>query len=67
MDEIDQQIVALLREGARRSFRDIGQTVGLSAPAVKRRVDRLEAAGLITGYTAVLDPALLGWSMQAVV
>ena len=67
MDQIDQQIVALLREGARRSFRDIGQTVGLSAPAVKRRVDRLEAAGLITGYTAVLDPALLGWSMQAVV
>jgi DNA-binding Lrp family transcriptional regulator len=67
MDKIDQQIVSLLREGARRSFRDIGQTVGLSAPAVKRRVDRLEAAGLITGYTAVLDPALLGWSMQAVV
>lgn len=67
MDEVDRQIVALLRGGARRSFREVGDTVGLSAPAVKRRVDRLEAAGVITGYTAVLDPALFGWSMQAVV
>ena len=36
MDEIDQQIVALLRENARRSFQDIGARVALSAPAVKR-------------------------------
>jgi DNA-binding Lrp family transcriptional regulator len=67
MDEIDRQIVARLREGARRSFREVGEAVGLSAPAVKRRVDRLEAAGVITGYTAVLDPERFGWSMQAVV
>jgi DNA-binding Lrp family transcriptional regulator len=66
-DEIDRQIVARLREGARRSFREVGEAVGLSAPAVKRRVDRLEAAGVITGYTAVLDPERFGWSMQAVV
>ena len=45
----------------------MGQAVGLSAPAVKRRVNRLEAAGIITGYTAVLDPEKFGWSMQAVV
>jgi len=67
IDEIDQRIVALLRGGARRSFRQIGERVGLSAPAVKRRVDRLEATGVITGYTAVLDPERFGWSMQAVV
>jgi DNA-binding Lrp family transcriptional regulator len=67
MDEIDRQIVALLRADARRSFRDIGGTVGLSAPAVKRRVDRLEAAGVVSGYTAVLDPERFGWSMQAIV
>jgi DNA-binding Lrp family transcriptional regulator len=67
MDEIDRQIVACLREGARRSFREVGESVGLSAPAVKRRVDRLEAAGVIIGYTAVLDPERFGWSMQAVV
>jgi DNA-binding Lrp family transcriptional regulator len=66
-DEIDRQIVALLRAGARRSFREVGEAVGLSAPAVKRRVDRLEAAGVIAGYTAVLDPERFGWPMQAVV
>ena len=41
MDEIDRKIVALLRENARRSFKDIGGYVHLTAPAVKRRVDRL--------------------------
>jgi DNA-binding Lrp family transcriptional regulator len=66
-DDVDRRIVALLREGARRSFREIGEAVGLSAPAVKRRVDRLEASGVIAGYTAVLDPEHFGWTMQAVV
>lgn len=67
IDEIDQQIVALLRENARRSFQDIGSRVALSAPAVKRRVDRLEQRGVIRGYSAVLDHAALGWSTHAVV
>jgi len=67
LDQIDRRIVALLREGARRSFREVGEVVGLSAPAVKRRVDRLESAGVIAGYTAVLDPASFGWPMQAIV
>lgn len=67
LDEIDQQIVALLRENARRSFSDIGSRVALSPPAVKRRVDRLEEAGVIRGYSAVLDHAALGWSTHAVV
>jgi len=47
MDAIDQQIVALLRANARRSFQDVGGRVALSAPAVKRRVDRLQADGVI--------------------
>jgi DNA-binding Lrp family transcriptional regulator len=50
MDRVDRQIVALLREDARRSYQDIGGRVSLSAPAVKRRVDRLEGAGVIRGY-----------------
>ena len=44
-DSTDRKIVALLRENARRSFKDIGGHVHLSAPAVKRRVDRLERDG----------------------
>jgi DNA-binding Lrp family transcriptional regulator len=67
MDQIDQRIVALLRENARRSFQDIGSRVALSAPAVKRRVDRLEEAGVIRGYSAVLDHSALGWTTHAVV
>jgi DNA-binding Lrp family transcriptional regulator len=67
MDEIDQQIVALLREDARRSFQSIGQRVGLSAPAVKRRVDRLEADGVLRGYTAVVDAGRFGWGLHAFV
>jgi DNA-binding Lrp family transcriptional regulator len=67
MDAIDQKIVALLRKDARRSFQDIGRHVHLSAPAVKRRVDRLEQAGVILGYTAIVDPAEFGWRASAFV
>ncbi len=67
MDRIDHQIVALLRENARRSFSDVGRHVSLSAPAVKRRVDRLEADGVIRGYSAALDAEAFGWHSDAFV
>jgi DNA-binding Lrp family transcriptional regulator len=67
LDGIDQQIVALLRANARRSFQDIGSRVSLSAPAVKRRVDRLRSAGVIRGFTALVDPAAIGWTTEAFV
>ena len=67
MDDVDRTIVALLRENARRSFQDIGGHVHLSAPAVKRRVDRLEQAGVLLGYSAVVDPDAFGWHAEAFV
>lgn len=67
MDDIDRRIVSLLRENARRSFKDIGRHVHLSPPAVKRRVDRLEADGVILGYTAIVDHAAFGWHAEAFV
>jgi DNA-binding Lrp family transcriptional regulator len=67
MDAVDRKIVALLRENARRSFQDIGRHVHLSAPAVKRRVDRLERDGVILGYTAIVDPPVFGWHAEAFV
>jgi DNA-binding Lrp family transcriptional regulator len=67
MDDIDRKIVALLRENARRSFKDIGDRVHLTAPAVKRRVDRLERDGVVRGYTAVVDPPAFGWHAEAFV
>jgi len=67
VDAIDRQIVALLRERARRSYQDIGRRVHLSAPAVKRRVDRLEREGVILGYSAVINPPAFGWHAEAFV
>jgi DNA-binding Lrp family transcriptional regulator len=67
MDDLDRAIVALLRENARRSYQDIGQHVHLSAPAVKRRVDRLEREGVLLGYTAIVDPDAFGWHAEAFV
>lgn len=65
LDDTDLEIVALLREDARRTLADVGERVSLSAPAVKRRVDRLERDGVIVGYTAVVDHACLGRPLQA--
>jgi DNA-binding Lrp family transcriptional regulator len=65
LDAIDRRIVELLQENGRRTFGDLGGEVGLSAPAAKRRVDRLEAAGVIRGYSAIVDHAQLGRSIEA--
>jgi DNA-binding Lrp family transcriptional regulator len=67
LDDLDRRIVACLLEDARLSFSQIGGQVGLSAPAVKRRVDRMRHDGVITGYAAVVEPAALGWTTEAFV
>ncbi|HWG99477.1 MAG TPA: Lrp/AsnC family transcriptional regulator, partial [Pilimelia sp.] len=67
MDAQDQQIIASLIADGRASYAQIGARVSLSAPAVKRRVDRLRAAGVIRGFTAVVDPAAVGWNTEAFV
>jgi Lrp/AsnC family leucine-responsive transcriptional regulator len=46
---------------------ELGRRIGLSAPAVAERVQRLERAGVIRGYQADLDPAALGYPVTAVV
>ncbi len=53
LDETDERILAELAEHARATFAEIGQRVNLSAPAVKRRVDRLLDNGVIRGFTTV--------------
>lgn len=67
MDDLDQQILALLVEDGRRTYDDIGRQVALSAPSVKRRVDRLRRDGTLRGFTAVLDDAAMGWGTEALV
>ena len=67
LDSLDRQIIACLVSDARSSYAEIGAAVSLSAPAVKRRVDRLRAAGVIRGFTAVVEPAAVGWTTEAFV
>ncbi len=67
MDEVDRKILALLVEDGRRTYDDIAQRVSLSAPAVKRRVDRLRRDGSLRGFTAVVDHAALGTTTEALV
>lgn len=67
LDSIDGRIVAALLDDGRASFAEIGDQVGLSAPAVKRRVDRLRERGAINGFTALVDPTVLGWTTEAYV
>ena len=67
MDDLDKQILALLVENARRTYDDIGRRVNLSAPSVKRRVDRLRENGALEGFTAVVDHGAMGWNTEALV
>jgi DNA-binding Lrp family transcriptional regulator len=65
LDAIDSAILSTLSKDARTSFARIGAAVNLSAPAVKRRVDRLRERGVVDGFTVRLDPAALGWATEA--
>ena len=65
LDHIDNQIIELLRDDARRTITDIAANVNLSTAPVKRRIDRLEALGVIKGYTVMVDHALIGPSIDA--
>jgi len=67
MDNLDRGILDLLRQNARAGYGDIGSVVGLSASAVKRRVDRLVADGVIRGFTIHVAPAIDGMSTEAYV
>ena len=67
LDALDEAILHELAVDARASYADIGTVVSLSAPAVKRRVDRLRASGVIRGFTVRLEPAALGWETEAFV
>ncbi|MDX6636903.1 MAG: hypothetical protein QOJ01_414 [Solirubrobacterales bacterium] len=67
MDDLDRKILALLMEDGRRTFGDIAGRVNLSAPSVKRRVDKLRESGALEGFTAVVNHAALGWNTEALI
>jgi Lrp/AsnC family transcriptional regulator, leucine-responsive regulatory protein len=67
LDPTDSEILRILREDGRISWRDLGAAVGLSANAVADRVRRLRADRVITGFAALVDPAAGGRSLEALV
>jgi len=67
LDPINLRVLDELVSDGRIAMAELGRRVGLSAPAVAERVQRLERAGVIAGYRADLDPRELGFSVSAIV
>ena len=67
LDDTNRRIIQELQADARLSMAELGRRVSLSAPAVTERVQRLEGAGVITGYHAAVDPKEIGFPLAAVV
>ena len=67
LDDLDRKIIDVLERDGRATLAQIGDEVGLSSSAVKRRLDRLESSGVIAGYAAVVNPAALGARLEAFV
>jgi len=67
LDATDRKIIGELATDGRVSLAELGRRVSLSSPAVAERVQRLERAGVITGYRAEIDPRALGYQLTAIV
>ena len=67
LDPIDRRILALLQDNAKRSQAEVAKAVGLTAPSVNERIRKLERAGYIRGYVALLDDRKLGHDITAFV
>jgi len=67
MDATDREILDSLVFDGRMTFSDLAERIGLSGPSTAERVRRLEAAGAIRGYTALLDPPAVGADLAAFV
>ncbi len=65
MDIIDSDILKILQKNGRISMKDLGEKVGLTAPAVSERVKKLEKKGIIEGYKAIINPTKLGKNVKA--
>jgi Lrp/AsnC family transcriptional regulator, leucine-responsive regulatory protein len=67
LSDIDRAIIEILQREGRSTYADIGSRVGVSATAAHERIKKLEARGVITGYQAGIDPALVGAGVTAFV
>ena len=67
LDDINRDILELLLADGRMSYRELGERVGLTAPAVTERVRKLEELGVIKGYRAVVDYEALGFPLLCII
>ncbi len=67
LDRIDKKILNTLQENGKTTNSKLSKIVGISAPATLERVKRLELAGVISHFTAVVDPEKIGFSIMAMV
>ncbi len=67
MDSVDMKLLKMLHDDAHVSLQKMGREVGLSTSGVRRRVKQLEHSGLITKYSAMIDPKKYGYGVMAFV
>src|SRR3954447_8359468 len=67
LDKTNRLLITELQRDGRLSLAELGRRVGLSSPAVAERLQRLEQAGVITGYRAEVDPRAVGLSLSAII
>jgi DNA-binding Lrp family transcriptional regulator len=67
LDDVDRRIVACLTEDGRMSVNELAARVGVSRATAYARLDRLRSEGVIPGFTAVVDPARVGYGLAALI
>lgn len=65
MDKIDQRIINLLQKNARASLKDLSKECFISSPAIAARINKLEKAGIITGYHSTINMEKVGFHVRA--
>src|SRR5207247_5721473 len=67
LDDSNRRLLEELQTDARLTIAELGRRINLSAPAVAERIQRLERAGVITGYRAEVDPKAIGFPIRVIV
>ena len=67
LDSLSWKILVELQKNARISYKEIGDKIGLTGPAVAERIQKLEEKGIIKGYSTIIDLRKIGYSLTAIV
>jgi Lrp/AsnC family leucine-responsive transcriptional regulator len=65
MDDTDLKLITALQQDGRRPLASLARELGMAPSSVRERMAKLEESGVITGYAALVDPAKVGWGVQA--